>query len=400
MIADCRLLVGADSCKVAHCSMELSAYNCRTMHILQVYKDYFPVLGGIENHLRLLCEGLVSRGHSVTLLTNGRSRRSELRILNGVRVIAAGRLATVASAPISPALLAHAARQRADLVHLHMPDPTGDVALALAGSRAPLVVSYHSDIVRQRRLLTFYAPLLRRTLRRATRIIAASPAYVRSSSFLAPLTNKCTVVPYGIDSARFARPDPAKVAAIRAHYPGPLALFVGRLRYYKGVDQFVRAMAHAPGRALIIGADATVRRADLEQLAQDLGVADRVHFLSVENDAELPAYYHAANLLVLPSVERSEAFGIVQIEAQAAGLPVIATELGTGTSYVTLHGQTGIIVPPANPLALARAIQAIMGSKTLARAFGAAGRRRAETEFSLSRMLDRVEAVYAEALGR
>ena len=370
------------------------------MHILQVYKDYYPVLGGIEGHLRLLSEGLAARGHTVTVLTSGRGRRDDLRELGGVRVIAAGRLATIASAPISPALLTHAARQRPDLVHLHMPDPTGDLALALAGPRVPLVVSYHSDIVRQRRLLTLYAPLLRRTLRRAARIIAASPAYVHSSPFLAPLAGRCTVLPYGIDLDRFARPDPARITAIQARYPGPLALFVGRLRYYKGVDQLVRAMAMAPGRALIIGADATVRRADLEQLAQDLGVAERVHFLSVEDDADLPAYYHAADLLVLPSVERSEAFGIVQIEAQAAGLPVVATELGTGTSYVTLHGQTGIIVSPADPQALAQAIRALMESETLARALGAAGRRRAEAEFSLARMLDRAEAVYAEALGR
>jgi rhamnosyl/mannosyltransferase len=366
------------------------------MHILQVYKDYYPVLGGIENHLRLLSEGLVARGHSVTVLTSGRGRRSELREIGGVQVIAAGRLATVASAPLSPALLAHMARQRADVVHLHMPDPTGDLALALAGPRAPLVVSYHSDIVRQRRLLRLYAPLLRYTLGRAARIITSSPAYARGSPFLGLYTDRCAVVPYGIDLGRFARPDPARVAAIRARYPGPLALFVGRLRYYKGVEQLVRAMALAPGRALIIGADATVRRADLERLAQELGVADRVHFLSVEDDAALPDYYHAADLFVLPSVERSEAFGIVQIEAQAAGLPVIATELGTGTSYVTLHGQTGIVVPPADPQALARAIHVITGSKTLARAFGAAGRRRAEAEFSLGRMLDRIEALYAD----
>jgi rhamnosyl/mannosyltransferase len=369
------------------------------MHILQIYKDYHPVIGGIENHLRLLSEGLAARGHCVTVLTNGRGRRDDLHEIGGVRVIAAARLATLASAPISLSLLAHMARQRADIVHLHMPDPTGDLALALAGPRAPLVVSYHSDIVRQRRLLTLYAPLLRRTLRRAARIIASSPAYVRSSPFLAPLASRCAVVPYGIDLDRFARPDPAMVAAIRARYPGPLALFVGRLRYYKGVDQLIQATALAPVRTLIIGADATVRRGDLEQLAQKLGVADRVHFLSVEDDADLVSYYHAADLLVLPSVERSEAFGIVQIEAQAAGLPVITTELGTGTSYVTIHGQTGIVVLPADPRALARAIQVITGSETLARALGAAGRRRAEAEFSLSRMLDRVEAVYAEALG-
>lgn len=368
------------------------------MNLLQVYKDYYPVLGGIEGHLRLLAEGLAARGHRVTVLTNGRRRRGAVRELGGVRVVYAGRLATLASAPLSPAMLAHMLGQRPDLVHLHMPDPTGDLALALAGPRAPLVVSYHSDIVRQRRLLTLYAPLLRRTLRRAERIIAASPAYARSSPLLAPHTAKCRVVPYGIELDRFAHPDLSRVAAIRARHSGPIVLFVGRLRYYKGVDQLVRAMAHAPGQALVIGEDATVRRADLERLAWSVGVAERVHFRSVEDSDELRDYYHAADMLVLPSVERSEAFGIVQVEAQAAGLPVIATELGTGTSYVTAHGETGIVVPPADPLALARAIRVLSENPALARAYGAAGRRRAAAEFSLPRMLDRVEAVYAEAL--
>ncbi|WP_129630767.1 glycosyltransferase [Candidatus Oscillochloris fontis] len=364
-------------------------------HILHIYKDYYPVIGGIENHLRLLAEGLVARGHRVTVLTNALDGRGGEYEVGGVRVVAVGRLATLASAPLSPALLVQMVRQRPDLVHLHMPDPTGDLALALAGPRTPLVVSYHSDIVRQRRLLQLYAPLLRRTLRRATRIIASSPAYKRSSPFLAAHQDRCVVVPYGIDLSRFAHADPAKVAAIRARYPGPLSLFVGRLRYYKGVEYLVRAMAHAPGHALIIGADATVRRADLQCLAQQVGVAERVHFLQAEDDAALRAYFHAADLFVLPSVERSEAFGIVQIEAQAAALPVITSELGTGTSYVTQHGQTGIVVPPADPRALARAMRVILENPGLARAWGAAGRQRALMEFDHTRMLDRIEAIYA-----
>lgn len=368
------------------------------MHILQVYKDYYPVVGGIEGHLRLLAEGLAGRGHQVTVLTNAPGRRGAVGAVGGVRVIYAGRLATLASAPLSLELPARMIGRRPDLVHLHMPDPTGDLALAIAGPRAPLVITYHSDIVRQRRLLALYAPLMRRSLRRASRIIATSPAYIRSSPFLAPLAEKCRVVPHGVDLGRLARPDPARVAAIRARYPGPITLFVGRLRYYKGADQLVRAMAQAPGHALIIGEDATVRRADLARLAGELGVADRVHLLAGVDDAELPSYYHAADLFVLPSVERSEAFGIVQVEAQAAGLPIVATELGTGTSYVTVHGTTGAVVPPADPAALARAMRAILASPALARYYGAAGRRRAESEFSLARMIDRVEAVYAEAL--
>lgn len=368
------------------------------MRIIQIYKDYYPVLGGIENHLRLLAEGLAARGHQVTVLSNARGSAGEERMLNGVRVVAAGRLATLASAPLSLELPALLARERPDIVHLHLPDPTGDLAQTLA-RRAPLVLSYHSDIVRQRRLLQLYAPLLRRTLRRAAAIIATSPAYARSSPFLCRLQERVRVVPYGIELEHFAQADPAKVAALRARFTGPLLLFVGQLRYYKGADQLVRAMAMLPGRAVLVGGEATVHRADLEKLARDLGVADRVHLVG-EQEHDLAAYYHAADVFVLPSVERSEAFGIVQIEAQAAGLPIVCTELNSGTSYVTVHGRTGFVVPPADPAALARALRVLLENPALARAMGAAGRKRAYAEFSATQMLDRIEDVYREAVTR
>jgi rhamnosyl/mannosyltransferase len=367
------------------------------MHVLQIYKDYWPVLGGIENHLRLLAEGLAARGHRVTVLTVGRQRRSTFATIGGVRVISAGRLATVSSAPLSPGLPLLLARERPDLVHLHLPDPTGDIAQTIAG-RAPLIVTYHSDIVRQRRMLTLYAPLLRRTLRRAARIIATSPNYVASSPFLAAQAARTKVIPYGIHIDRFAQADPAHVAALRARFPGPLVLFVGQLRYYKGAEVLVRALTQLPGvRAVLVGSEASVRRSELEALARQAGVADRVHLVG-EHATDLPAYYHAADVFALPSVERSEAFGIVQIEAQAAGLPIVTTELGTGTSFVTRHGETGIVVPPRDPAALARALGVLLANPGLARAIGAAGRRRAMAEFSAEVMLARYEAVYAGVL--
>ncbi len=365
------------------------------MHILHIYKDYWPVLGGIENHLRELAEGLAAGGHQVTVLTVGQRLRGEERLIGGVRVIYAGRLATFSSAPLSPTLPLRLARERPDVVHLHLPDPTGDITQTIA-RRAPLVITYHSDIVRQRRMLALYGPLLRRTLRHADRIIATSPNYVRSSPFLAPLAARCTVIPYGIALDRFSTAEPARVAELRARFPGPLVLFVGQLRYYKGVEILLRALAQLPGvRAVLVGGEASVRTAEVMALAQQLGIAARVHLVG-EQAAELPAYYHAADLFVLPSVERSEAFGIVQIEAQAAGLPIIATELGTGTSFVTQHGLTGLIVPPRDPIALARAMRVLLANPALAQALGAAGRRRAHTEFRAEVMVERYEQVYAE----
>lgn len=369
-----------------------------SMRVLHLYKAYHPVLGGIENHLRLLAEGQAARGHAVTVLVSGADHRTSVVQRNGVRVIRAGRLTTLAATPLCPALPLLLARARPELVHLHHPFPPGDLATLLAARRTPLVVTYHSDIVRQRRLARALTPLFRRTLRRAARIIATSPAYIRSSPLLAPLASRCRVVPLGVPLDGFATTDPAYVAALRARFPGPLVLFVGRLRYYKGADRLVRAMAHVPARAIFVGGDATVRRADLEQLAASLGVAERVHFVGEQPEPELRAFYHAADVFVLPAVERSEAFGMVQVEAQAAGLPVVTTELGTGTSYVTLHGRTGFVVPPDDVPALARALHVLVANPELAHALGAAGRARAAREFSLERMLERIEDVYAEAL--
>ncbi|HMQ33726.1 MAG TPA: glycosyltransferase [Chloroflexaceae bacterium] len=368
------------------------------MRVLHIYKDYPPVLGGIENHLELLAEGLAARGHEVTVLVSGLGRATTVSERRGVRLVAAGRLGTAASTPLSPALPLLLARERPELMHLHHPYPPGDAAALVAARGAPLVVSYHSDIVRQRRLGAATAPLVRGTLRRARRIIATSPAYIRSSPFLAPVASRCRVVPYGVPVDEFGRADAGLVAALRAEHPGPVVLFVGQLRYYKGADRLVRAMAHVPARAVIVGADATVRRAELQALAAELGVAERVHFAGEQSGAALRAHYHAADVLALPSVERSEAFGIVQVEAQAAGLPVVCTELGTGTSYVTRHGRTGVVVPPDDVPALARALRALVECPPLARALGEAGRARARAEFRLERMLDRVEAVYDEAL--
>ncbi len=368
------------------------------MYVLQIYKDYPPVIGGIEQQLGLLAEGLVARGKRVTVLVSALGSRTLIYEQAGVRVIAAGRLVTTASTPLSPTLPLLLARERPDLIHLHHPYPPGDLALLMAGGRTPLVVTYHSDITRQRYLGRLVAPLIRRSLRQAARVIATSPAYIRSSPFLAPIASRCRVVPLGVPDSAFAPPDPARVAELRARYPGPRLLFVGRLRYYKGVDRLVRAMADLPGHAIVVGADASVRRTELVALAEAYHVAERVHFVGAQPEADLRAYYHAADMLILPSVERSEAFGIVQVEAQAAGLPVICTELGTGTSYVTLHERTGLVVPPNDVPALVHAVRTLIEQPELARALGSAGLARARAEFGLTRMLDRVETVYEEAL--
>jgi rhamnosyl/mannosyltransferase len=289
-------------------------------------------------------------------------------------------------------------QERPDIAHLHFPYPLGDAAQALFGRARRTVITYHSDIVRQKGLLRFYAPLLRRTLARAGAVIATSPRYVETSAFLAPLADRCTVIPYGIDAERFLAADPAAVAAIRAQHPGPLVLFVGQLRYYKGVDYLIRALAGVPGaRALLAGGESSRRKAELEALAQSVGVAERIVFLG-QQDAALPALYHAADLFVLPSIERSEAFAIVQLEAMAAGRPVVSCDVGTGVAWVNQHETTGLVVPPRHPEALAAAINRLLGDPALRARLGAAGRARVLAHFTHARMVAEIEALYARLL--
>ena len=358
-------------------------------------------MGGIENHVKILAAGLVQRGHDVTVLVTNTSHTTVRERREGVEVIKVGRLIAVASTPLSAGLLREARSLKADVVNLHMPYPPGDLAARAVGGKPPLVVTYHSDIVRQQRLLTLYRPLLQATLRRASRIIATSGPYCESSPFLRPLTNKCRVVPLSVDAARFETAAPERVAALKQRLTRGsgdcVVLSVGVLRYYKGLHFLMDAMAQVDATLVVAGAGPEERR--LKDLAQAFGIARRVHFVGHVPDSQLATYYRAADVFVLPSHLRSEAFGVVQLEAMASGLPVISTALGTGTSVVNQHGVTGFVVPPGDGQALARSIEVLLENPELRRSFGDNGRKRVEQEYTHQRMIESTEAVYREALG-
>ena len=366
------------------------------MEILYIYKDYYPVLGGIENHIKMLAEALVQRGHQVTVLVTHPTPRTHAEEINGVHVIKAGRLATVASTPISLSLPAILRRQHPDIAHLQFPYPVGELSQLLWGQASRTVITYQSDIVRQRNILWFYRPLLRQVLRKADCIIATSSNYIESSSWLSQLRHKCTVIPLGIELGRFLQVDPRRAQHIRHAYGSPLLLFVGRLRYYKGLQYLLAAISDIPCKLLVVGRGPM--ETEWRRLAVALGVAGRVIFLGQVSDEDLPAYYHACDFFVLPASERSEAFGTVQIEAMASGLPVICTELGTGTSFVNVHGQTGLVVPARDSAALGAAIQSLLGDEQRRREMGRRGRQRALREFSLPTMVDRLTSLYGKVL--
>jgi rhamnosyl/mannosyltransferase len=373
------------------------------MRVLYLYKDYYPVLGGIENHIRVLAEGLRARDVQTQVLVTNTENRTVQEVIGGVPVVKAARQVNVSSAPVSMPFLAEVRRLEAgiDIAHAHMPYPPGEVAHLAAGRARRFVVTYHSDIVRQRVLGALYRPILWQVLAAARLIAVSNPVYIQDSPFLRHHAAKCRVIHFGLDLGRFTKTPAvaAEAAAWRERYAQrPLLLFVGRLRHYKGVNVLIEAMRRLPdATALVVGIGPMAE--EWQQQAQAAGVLDRVHFLGEQPDAAVLALYHAADVFVLPSTNRAETFGIVQMEAMACGRPLICTELGTGTSYVNHNGVTGLVVPPGDAEALTAAMRQLLDNPVLRAQMGAAGQTRVQEEFSIDAMLDRTLDFYREALG-
>jgi rhamnosyl/mannosyltransferase len=253
------------------------------------------------------------------------------------------------------------------------------------------VATYHSDIVRQQTALKLYRPLLDRFLDDIDHVFVTSPRLLKHSEHLAPYREKASVVPPSIDLDDYDRYDGPRV-----NLPGdptrPTLLFVGRLNYYKGVEYLIDAMPSVEADLLVAGTGD--RRDALEIRAARTGVSDRVHFLGYVEEERLHACYDRADVFVLPSVEPSEAFGIVQLEAMAYRTPVVNTALPTGVPWVSQHGETGLTVPPRDADALAEAITTLLEDPTRRRRYGSQARARIERRFGRERLLETTNARY------
>lgn len=373
------------------------------MRVVFLNKYYWPPhLGGVEHHLSMLAGGLARRPDThVRAIVANEAPQTVREILADVDVLREGRLFAYASTPVAPGMktairVAACGSDRPDVFHLQFPYPWGETSWLRAGAPGPSVLTYHSDIVRQRVLGAAYAPILRRVLERVDRIIVGSPPMIEHSETLARFRDKCRVVPFGIETGRFD-PAPAtlgRTAELRAAHARPIVLFVGRLIYYKGAEYLIRAMSRVDADLVLIG-DGPLRES-LSALANQVGVAERVTFLPPTSDEELAAWYRAAAVFCLPSVARSEAYGLVQLEAHASGTPVVSTDLPTGVPWVNRDGETGLVVPPGDEDALARALTRLLADDGLRARLGEDARERALAEFTVGRMVDRTVAVYDE----
>ena len=357
------------------------------IRVTHVGKFYPPVPGGMERVLHALCQGEREKGIDSRALVVATGPKTVEEAVAGVPVTRAASLLRVGSVWFAPALIPLLKRIRTDILVLHEPNPMALLAYAIARPRHRLVVWYHSEVLRPRwRYKLIYEPFLKVPMRRAVRIFVSSPALVEHAGALAAHRRQCEVIPFGLDipGPRDAAP-PSSIAAVRAKWPGPIALFVGRLVPYKGVGVLLRALRGVEVAAVIIG-DGPLR-SPLERETAMLGIGDRVFFLGSVDDATVAAWYAASDFFVLPSVTRAEAFGLVQLEAMARGKPVISTRLATGVPWVNQDGVSGLTVEPGDALALAAAIRHLSVHRAERDRLARGAAARAQAQFAKTRML-------------
>ncbi|MDH0896237.1 MULTISPECIES: glycosyltransferase family 4 protein [unclassified Pseudomonas] len=368
------------------------------MRILHVFKTYLPEsIGGIEQVIYQLCQSTEVHGVESEVLTlSPDPHPAQLRVGNHLvhRVKLDLQLASTGFSFGAPARLKQLAAQ-ADIVHYHFPWPFMDLLHLVADIDKPYVVSYHSDIVRQKYLLALYRPLMSRFLGKAGKIVAASPNYLETSEVLQRYRDKVEVIPYGLDKATFPEPDPQRLQHWTERCGPRFFLFVGVMRYYKGLHVLLEAIA-GTGYPLVIAGTGPMKRELLRQ-AERLGLKD-IHFAGRIDEEDKAALLQLCTAFVFPSHLRSESFGVSLLEAAMYGKPLISCEIGSGTSYINLHGETGLVVPPSDPKALREAMRTIWEDPESAAVMGQRAAERYQALFTADRMGGQMAELYRSLL--
>jgi glycosyltransferase involved in cell wall biosynthesis len=370
----------------------------RRLSVLHIFNDCYPDLfGGAPSVIRDICAGLKD-AFTACVLVCSKSNGQRRIVVNGVTIERVRSFGDVCSLPAAPTYPLRLWRQLADhdLLALHAPFPLAELMLALGlGRDRPLVVHYHADIASNAGLGWFVKPLLRRTLRRADAIIVSNAILLSSSPLLQEFAEKCHVVPFGVDASKYHWPEPRDNDAAERDR-GRLVLACGQLVPHKGFDVLVRAAVGHRFEVWIIGEGP--ERARLERMIHSLGVADRVRLLGSAPKAKLASLMCTADVFVLPSVTNAETFGIAQLEAMAAGRPIINTWLDTAVPRVARHGIEAITVPPGNHVRLAEAIETLLRDPERRWRMGHAARLRATTQYSVDAFGKGIETVYRHAV--
>jgi len=365
------------------------------MKVLHLGKYYPPYPGGIETYTRLICEGLAQRGLNIDLVASNNEDRFVNEYRNGVKVFRLPRKRVLSSIPICPSmppfLRKLIKRNNYDILHLHFPNPMAESSLLLCNFKSKLVITYHTDIGFKYKIKKLYIPFVHHILRRADKIIATSENFLLSSLFLKNYLEKSVVIPISVGDFFLEDSNDGITKQIIEKF-GDFILFVGNLSSYKGPEYLIKAMKSINANLVIIGVGLEEKRLKDEVMRR--GLEKKVFFLGkIEND-QLINYYDACKIFCLPSVSPAETFGIVLLEAMARSKPVISTELGTGTSWVNVDGETGFVVSPRSSEELSNAINKILCNDRLREQMGNNAKKRVIDNFTREKVIDYLIELY------
>ena len=354
-------------------------------HIVIVGKYYPPEFGGVERYTSEVASALSSK-YRVTVVVHSRTREESIERTGNLTVIRCATIKTVKSQPLSPSMFKHLRGLKPDLVHFNAPNFWAAAMLSLMNYRVPLVVTHHADVFGRPILRRVVMPIYRRLVRRARYIVVNSLKNVKYSRDLPRGAGSLIEIPHGVDQRLYEIGDAHRADILEERRKrfgnSPVIGFVGRFVRYKGLPILVQSLLHLDNVHVLLIGDGPLRGLIMEQV-RAANLTDRVHFLGEVNDTEKVRQLAMMDLLVLPSVDTTEAFGVSQIEAQLMGLPVVASRLPTGITDVTIDNVTGLLVPPGDPVALAHAISRLIGDRALAHRLGLAGRKHALERFTL-----------------
>ena len=362
------------------------------MKVLQLGK-FYPIFGGVEKVMYDLTMGL-----GCDMLCASADKRRAFNTISfdgGGSIFVAPTLFKAAGTMIAPKMVSWLKRHAGeyDLIDIHHPDPMAGLALRLSRFKGKVILHWHSDIIGKGLFRILYKPLQNWLIRRADRIVGTTPVYVSGTPDLKAVQDKTTFVPIGI--APF-RPEAEAADKIRQELGGKKLVFsLGRLIPYKGYENLIRAAGYLPDDYKVVIGGSGPLRANLQQEIDSLGLSGKVTLAGYMKDEDLPAWFSAADVFVLPSVTKNEAFGIVQIEAMSVGTPVVATKIpGSGVAWVNEDGVSGLNVNPGDPQAIAEAILAITKDEITRRSFSEGASRRFENLFKEEIMINKITELY------
>lgn len=361
--------------------------------VMHIGKYLPPAKGGMESSILHICRTLSAAGLDITLVGTNEAGQRHIQHQEKFKVRCLKTWWTLASTPFVTGLFKLIREEKPDLIHLHLPNPW--ISILLSWTKIPIVATYHCDIVSFKILKKLYNPILIFFLNRCAKIITTSPQLASSSEALKKYQKKVSIISLSVPPLNFKNENIELTQSLNKISEN-IILFVGRLVSYKGLPFLIEAMKSIDGHLFIVGEGS--KKESLIRIAQELGVNAKITFAGSVSDEDLPSYYKAAKTIVLPSINQGEALGICLIEGLSIGRPLVTTELRTGVSFVNQNEITGLIVPPKDSAALAKAIQRVLSSPDERDRFSANAKIRYQQIFDLKKISDQHQKLYQEVL--